>query len=171
MRKEISLGKIDFNGCGRKINLVTVDIELRSETTSYGVPYKEFSVCADVWNSKKTDILCGGQCLDDIKPYMAGTKYETLFLEIYDLWKKYHLNGFRAGTPNQQKACKEWFESNPYDWNKLCNMLKSKGIYEDTFTGYGHAKQYNNEPYRYGSDWVVEFIPEDDLAFINMLFV
>ena len=170
MKTTINFGKIDFNNCGRKINPVTVDIELRDMSTKYGFDYKEFSVCADVWNSKKTDIICGGQCLDEILPFMIGTKYEDSFSLIYKLWKKWHLNGLKAGTPKQEEFCKDWLSSHPYDYTALCSELEARCLFTDKFKGYGHRKQYKDEPYNYGCDWIIDVIPDEDIDLILGLF-
>ena len=154
----------------KKINPVTVEVELRDETTNYGFEYKEFSVCADVWNSKNTDIICAGQCLDEILPFMEGTKYEKTFKLVYDLWKKWHLNGLKAGTPKQEEFCKEWLNSHSYDYTTMCSELEARGLFTDNFNGYGHKKQYKNEPYNYGCDWAINIIPEEDINLMLTLF-
>ena len=57
--RKINFGKIDAEGRGRKINSVDLKIELRNADTDK----PEFSVCGDVWNSRHTDIVQGGQCI------------------------------------------------------------------------------------------------------------
>lgn len=178
---EISFGKIALYG-GKKINEVTVTVELRTcggdETFTIGkngehIPtgqktpeYQELAICGNIWNSKKTDIVYGGQCLDTIAEYV----HDPFFEEIHGLWKKYHLNGMHAGTPEQEEAVKEWREktgNNGFAYDEICEMLKEKGLYEVNFTGVTTGKVYNNEPYKYGHSWVVEQIPEDVLKRIN----
>ena len=65
IRRIIELGKIDYLGIGRKENLVTVEVELEEREEGK----VEFSCCGNIWNRIKSDILCGGQCLDEIKEY------------------------------------------------------------------------------------------------------
>ena len=98
MKKILNFGKIDWNGTGRKINLVTVKISL--EETKNG---PVFSACANVWNSKSTDCLCCGQCLDNLVSFFQDDK---IYMTIFSMWEKYHLNNMHPGTPAQEKALK-----------------------------------------------------------------
>lgn len=145
MRKKISFGKIDFYGIGRKINLVTIEIELREEEGK-----KVLSICGDVWNNLKTDIVCGGQCLDDIKDFF---KNDELFNKIYYLWKNYHLNDLHAGTPKQEKLLKDNVQEHDWDYTRCCEFLEK------------HELLYDNG-YKYGTSWLYEAIPEKDLKLI-----
>lgn len=148
-RKVIELGKIDFYGTGKKINAVDVEIELRS--TNKG---PELSICGSIWNSRHTDIVCGGQCLDEIAEYIHSAKFK----EIYRLWKNYHLNGMHAGTVRQEAYLKEHRKTEPYkDYTRDCEILKEAGLYED--------EQENG--YKYGHSWLYRKIPEEDLRKIN----
>lgn len=150
MKKVIDFGKIDFNSVGRKINRVTVDVELRNEMF--------FSVCADVWNSKKTDCIVGGQCLDDIYPFLKDNK---LFKEIYRLWKSYHLNDLKPGTPEQMECIK----------NHKDEIDESLGFYEKELSllrKYNlDVVEYEGQPYKYGTKWLYQPIPEEDLNLIK----
>lgn len=152
MRKTFNFGKIDYYGNGRKINLVTVQMELR--TTEKG---EELSAYGMIWNNLKTDVVCGGQCLDEIKKYIKS----PLFLEIYKFWKLYHLNGMHAGTRAQEKAIEDWeSKGNKYDYTAVCEYLKSIDLYE---------VEHNGQPYKYGHGWIFEEIPENDLQIIKEL--
>lgn len=152
MKKTFNFGKIDFYGNGRKTNLVTVTVELRN--TDKGA---ELSACGDIWNNLKTDVVCGGQCLDEIKEYIKS----PLFLEIYNFWKLYHLNGMHAGTKEQEKAIEEWkSKGNKYNYTAVCEYLKSIDLYE---------VEHNGELYKYGHGWLFEEIPESDLQRIKEL--
>lgn len=154
MKKTFDFGKIDLNGRGRKINRVTVEIELRDRNGQL-----EFTACGNIWNSKDTDILVGGQCLDTIAEFKEK---DPVFQEIYRLWKSFHLNTMRAGTKEQETEVKKWLKEtgNRYDFHGACEHLKAVGLYETT---------YNNKPYRYGCGWIYEEIPEDDLNKIKEL--
>lgn len=155
MKKTFNFGKIDFYGRGRKINLVTVTAELTEKEN--GKP--QFSVMGDIWNNTHTDIVCGGQCLDEISKYI---KHPT-FKRIYKHWKLYHLNDMRAGTPDQESAIKQWKESgNKYDYTAACEYLKSINLYE---------VEHEGKPYNYGHKWIYASIPEDDLQDIKNLFI
>ena len=94
MKKTFEFGKIDYNGNGRPENLVTVDVELKE--TGRG---EEFTASAMIWNRSKTDALCGGQCLDEVKHFIKNNK---IFNFIFEMWKKYHLNGMRPTCEHQR---------------------------------------------------------------------
>lgn len=155
MKKTFDFGKIDFNGCGRKINRVTVEVELRTKFNGEIV----FSVLGNIWNSKNTDTIVCGQCLDEINNFKKGN---SVFNEIYRLWGLYHLNDMHAGTKEQEIEVKKWLKEtgNRYDYHEACEHLKAVGLYETT---------YNNKPYRYGCGWIYEEIPEEDLNKIKTL--
>lgn len=171
MKRTIDFGKIAFYGKAR-INRVTVDLELREKggeaiftidpatkernyTGEHTPKYLELSICGDIWNKTNTDIFCGGQCLDTIAEFVKT----PLFKEIYRFWKLYHLNGMHAGTPEQEAAIEAWeAQGNRYDYTKACEHLKSVGLYE---------VELNGKPYRYGSAWLHQDIPEADLARIK----
>lgn len=114
MKKTIDFGKIDYEGRGRENCPVTVEIELRKRggektftinpatkeriyTGSETPIYYELSICGNIWNPRKTDIYCGGQCLDTIAEYIKT----PLFQEIYKYWKLYHLNGMHPECEHQ----------------------------------------------------------------------
>ena len=72
MKKELSLGKVAYNG---KTKSNEVSLELRIETKKECIdwdtlkPIKnvtELAIRGHIWNSEKTDVYCGGQCLDTI---------------------------------------------------------------------------------------------------------
>ena len=94
MERTFNFGKIDYYGRGRKINLVEVEVKLSND----GV----FTASATIWNSKHTDCVCGGQCLDEVAKYVKSDKFK----KIYRLWKQYHLNDMHAGTEKQEEALK-----------------------------------------------------------------
>lgn len=173
VKKRINFGKIDVYGIGRKINAVEVDIELRSRggdetfimengekkyTGNKTPEYTEFTASGSIWNGRKTDIVYGGQCLDIIARYIKSSRFK----EIYELWKKYHLNGLHAGTPEQEAALKEWRDAgNKYDYDAACDYLKKIGLYEVNFTGKTVGRMYDNEPYKYGHAWIVNDLPDE----------
>lgn len=138
MQRIIEFGKIDYNGIGRRINLVTLEINLKGEEKPV------FTVCANVWNSKKTDILMGGQCLDELLPYFKNNK---LFKEIYRLWDLYHLNNLHAGTKKQEeflkKYCiKDW--ANKYE--ETCDFLNKNNMLYDNGVKFGTTWHYWDIP-------------------------
>ena len=88
MRKVFDFGKHKVANPKIKNNKITVTIELKE--TEKG---EEFSACADVWDAHHTDIIMGGQCIDDLMLYL---KHNKTYKTILDLWQKYHLNGMNA---------------------------------------------------------------------------
>ena len=154
----ISFGKIAYDRPNRKTNEAVVQIELRECKTNAGYIYTELSICGDIWNSRHTNIRCCGQCLDEIAEHV----HTPLFREIFELWNKWHLNGLHAGTPEQEKAIKEWeAQGNKYDYDKACEHLKNLDLYAVCYTGHGQSQEYNNDLYVYGTDWIIRELPKN----------
>ena len=180
VKKTFNFGKIDYMNRGRKDCAVDVTVELREcggepvtdrngkSTGEYCNAYIEFSASGRIWNHLHTDIYSGGQNLDEIAKHIKS----PVFREIYGSWKRYHLNGMNAGTPEQEAAVKEWKEAgNKYDYSAACDMLKARGLYEVPLTAnLIGTRKADGQPYRYGSGVVIAEIPEDDLAKIKALF-
>lgn len=152
--KTFKFEKIAFYG-GRRINSPEITVEL-----CYTDKGPELSICGDVWNSKHTDIVMGGQCLDELMQF-DSLSCNTLFRKLHRLWKLYHLNGLHSGTEAQEKALLEWKSSggnfdgcNGYDTD--CKYLESIGLLDDN-------------GYHYGSSWLYRAIPDDDLKLIEEL--
>ena len=152
-QKEIILGNIDFNNKGKNRNLVTIDMELHNHKEGLVL-----SIRGNVWNHNHSDVLMCGQCLDELLPYF---KEDEKFLFIYDMWKKYHLNDLHAGTPEQETLLKEAVKNGELssyganNYKETCEYLKQHNLYEVEVKG---------KPYRYGSGWLFEEIPLEDLA-------
>ena len=66
INKVFEFGKIDFNGKGRKVHRVSVEVNLREEDTNYGYKYYSFTASGEIWNARGTDCVVCGQCLDEI---------------------------------------------------------------------------------------------------------
>lgn len=185
MEKIFAFGKIAFDGRA-KINPVEVEIEIikkggeetftvdrkTGKRTVVGKTpeYMEFTASGSIWNRSHTDIVCGGQCLDIIAEHRNEMTSPAVFDRIYTLWKKWHLNGAHAGTPEQESVVAEWKKAgNRYDFHTVCDMLKQRGLYEVAYTGPSVGRYYNNEPYRYGSAWLIQELPPDVIEEINQL--
>lgn len=79
-------------------------------------------------------------------------------------WEEWHLNDMRAGSPAQQahlKAHPITDRLNYYD--AACASLAAAGLNPDP----GHL--IDGKPYRYGSRWLAEPVPEDVLQFLAAL--
>lgn len=148
IEKTFQFGKIGLYG-KRKINSVEVEVALEDYPTK-----PVFTVSATVWNQSKTDCILAGQCLDTLVPYL---KDNELFMKIHRLWKLYHLNNMKAGTPKQEAAVEEYLKDHKYDYKEVCDYLESINLLEDN-------------GYRYGTSWLYAPIVEVDLNEIKSLF-
>lgn len=151
MRKTFYFGKIDWYGSGRKN--CPAEVELRLSESDRGPC---FAASASVWNPGRTDIVCGGQCLDELTPFIREPEYQ----EIVRLWRAYHLNDMHAGTPEQEAEIKRWLNGRRYDYTAARDHLRDVGLLTVT---------YNGKSYTYGTGWLYEPIPADDLAKIRAL--
>ena len=146
--KRINFGKIAYYGSQKKVNQVEIEIELK-ECKEGPV----FSACAFVYNSRHTDCVAGGQCLDSLLKFFSGNED---FRNIYMLWERNHLNDMHAGTVLQEqalsKAEKEGCDVS--DYSKACDYLRKEGLYEDN-------------GYVYGSGWLYRPISDEDLKLIK----
>ena len=103
MRRTYSFGKVAYNG-KRKINEVTLEIELRDWNG-----YPEFTAHAMVWNNIHTDIVAGGQMIDDL--YNEFSIHSIIYKTIMQLWKKYHLHDI-SNIPAEDKELIDLLFSN-----------------------------------------------------------
>ena len=155
IKARFAFGKIDGYHNSKKSCPVFIDVELRNEQDK-----PEFSACGYVYNHLKTDCIIGGLCLDTLNEFHS-IKNNPMFRKIYRLWKLYHLNGMHAGTPEQEQAINAWKDAgNRYDYRKVCDYLKSIGLYE---------VEHEGKPYKYGHSWLYQPIPDDDLNEIRCL--
>lgn len=156
MKTIINLPKIDFNNIGKKNYPVELEVELKQRDEK-----ETLSICGYVWNHIHTDLYCCGQCLDTIAEYYQDN---DLFQQVYCLWKLYHLNDMHAGTEKQEQAIERAKENGLLkknaDYHAVCDYLKSVDLYEDT---------YNGMPYIYGTAWLYQPIPDDDLKLIKSI--
>ena len=145
MKKTFNFGKIDFYKTGRKINLVEVEVKLSDDEV--------FTASATIWNSRKTDCICAGQCLDEIAKYVNN----PIFKKIHTFWKKYHLNDMHAGTEKQETALIEAGLTNfASNYVKCCDYLESIDLLVD-------------DGYKFGTGWLKRDIPAEDLVAIRRL--
>ena len=158
MKRTLNFGKHEYNGIGRKINQITIEIELETKKDNKQV----FTACGNVWNNLHTDLIAGGQCIDSILESVPSLKHNKLYMEVVELWKKWHLNDMHAGTPEQERFIKSWIEKgNKYDYTTICEHLQAVGLYE---------VEYNGSWYKYGHGWLYQEIDAIDLQRINKLF-
>lgn len=118
MRILYSFGKIAYYG-KRKINEVTLEIELRDWNG-----YPEFTAHAMVWNSVHTDIVSGGQMMDELYNKFAVLRDSIIYKTIMQLWKKYHLHDI-SNIPAEDKELIDLLFSNK-GRKEIVEILKSK---------------------------------------------
>lgn len=187
IKKVIKPGKIDWNETGRRINDTDFEVSLRLVHNGKK-EILEFSVCADVWNSRHTDIVTGGQCIDDVADYFRHNK---LVQNIRKYWHLYHLNTMHPGLreqenylaladPEERKKIKEELTKNRiYRWGLVdnydvnCELLKRAGLYEIKVVDDEQLLingSIMNGKYKYGHGWVATEIPIEDLEDIITIF-
>lgn len=164
-------GKVDYMGTGRRVNQVEIEVRLRDDEQGRPV----FSAVGTVWNARRTDAEMCGQCMDE--PVFSEAPHNKEILgEILTLWRKWHLNDGRCGTPAQYgcldrmpeeyvEACeKEWEKEHPHGffcrYDAERKWLEKEGMLEDEWDG---------EKVRYGEQFVYWPIDASDLGRIREL--
>lgn len=169
MKFTIDLGKVDYNGTGRHNNRVTLDVELEWTCCPFdedGHPFKytidlesalewhNLSICGNVWNSRGTDILCGGQCYETISELFPDNEFVQ---EVVAVWARWHLNDLKAGTRRQAQLLDDFEAANP-DWR---SQIPSIAQYEFQCYILEQASLLIDNGYKYGSAWLVELLPQE----------
>jgi hypothetical protein len=149
MTKVFNFGKIDFNGTGRRINAVDVEVELKD--TDKG---PEFSASAEVWNGPHTDIVMGGQCLDELAKHIHAPEFK----KILRFWRLYHLNGMHPECEHQHAL--GWAEKAGQKVKIYCFSMTTEAITEQN-----KAKQAAAEALKAGAT----FTPTDEQHFFAAL--
>lgn len=113
----------------------------------------EFSACGEFDGG-------AGQCLDRIGQAYPG---DSRVQEIVGVWSLYHLNGTRAGLPEQEQALAEWRAAgNGGDYTAACNYLDSIGLLvvpiPEGAKALGGFAEGATE-YEYGTRWIYSEIP------------
>ncbi len=154
MRKTIELGKIDYNNVGRRNHLATIEFSFDGS---------RFSASANIWNTRNTDIVCGGQCLEEVCAYFPNNDHAQRLLAI---WREWHLNDVKAGSPAQEaflKANPVTYAHPVSHYDAACAALEAAGLLVD------ENCIHNGKPYRYGSAWLKTEVPADVVAEIESL--
>lgn len=87
MIKKMSFGKVDGYRNGRK----SCEVELEFGYREFANQDPYFTVCASLWNNIHSDIIWGGQCVEELAKEFESLATDKLYNTIIDLWKKYHL--------------------------------------------------------------------------------
>lgn len=149
MERTFTLGKVDYEGRGKSVNRVELEVRWNNG---------RFSVCGAVWDARGRDWLSGGQNVEEVAALFPDNPVAQ---EILALWRQYHLNDMQAGSPAQMA----WLKENPAERNyeKTSADLRAAGLNPDP--NYLH----NGKPYSYGSAWLMLEIPPTDVARIEAL--
>lgn len=142
--KTFNFGKVDYNGTGKKINLVEIELELRQRENGI-----ELAISGSVWNNLHTDIIAGGQCLDSLEEFAKTWNMErkALFYKLYAWWKLYHLNTCHAGTQEQEELLRlAGIQGKNYEYTKARDYLQSIGMLSVRGNEYGRAWYSENIP-------------------------
>ena len=65
-----------------------------------------------------------------------------------------------TGTPEQEAEVKRWLDGRRYDYLAACEHLREVGLL---------TVEHEGKPYTYGTGWLYEPIPADDLAQIRRI--
>ena len=138
------LGKVDYNGSGRKNCKAILEYELRE--TDNGL---EFSAQGEIWNPRETDIYFGGQCVDKVAAFPGA--YHPKAKRLVEIWQRWHLNGMNAGS----KAQEDYLREHPLDpesyrypkshYEAASEYLKQAGLNPDA-DGYMYGHAWKHEP-------------------------
>lgn len=100
----------------------------------------------------------GGKGIIPVDPWN-----QEMVTRLFNLWNRWHLNDMQAGTPKQMEALRDAFGSQSYSHDQALEVLDNEGILVDR--DYLH----NGKPYRYGSAWLHEDVPEHVLQWLRNL--
>jgi hypothetical protein len=143
-RKTIVLGKIAYSG-DAKNNEVELEIDLSVAG--------RLAIVAHVWNSRKTDLHAVGQMHDEIQKYFG---HDPKVKRILEVWKRWHLNTMRAGSPAQEDFLRQYDTKGvPSTYEMRCVWLKRAGLNPDP------NYLIKGKPYEYGHAWLREELPQD----------
>ena len=125
MTRILGLGKVDYNNSGRRNCKATLEWELTSDG--------EFTMSANIWNPRETDIYCGGQCVDEVASYFP---YNAKVQRMVEIWRRWHLNDSQAGCEHQRTLGWKSYDEHPSEPCPVCG-------------------------YKYGTSCLKEEIPQD----------
>lgn len=160
MKRTITFKNVTMQGSDKNLHVdIAMELKEQNEKTTFSCS----AILRKPWQT--TNFIMGGQCLDTIKE-ITSLKDDPLFNNIFDMWKKYHLNDMHAGTPKQEAAIKKARQDGTlqsYDYDVVKSYLKSINLY------YDESYEHNGKAYAYGTGWLYEEIPPNDLEKIKKL--
>lgn len=144
------LGKVDYNNSGRRNCKAAITWRLEGD---------RFSMCAEIWNPRETDVYTCGQCIESVAAYFPR---DTKAQRMVAIWRRWHLNDMRAGTPAQEA----WLRDNPIVavYPESYYVKASAALAE---VGLNPDPNFTESGYLYGSAWVIETLPDDVRAEIE----
>lgn len=162
-QKTLNLGKVAYYG-KRRINAVSLELRIEEHDTYDGKltvdlepvndKYLSVSICGEIWNNLHTDIIAGGQLVDEIAKLIPSKRVKR----IEELWNRWHLNDMKSGTVTQQNWVRIHLAltGKRYDYGEICqempqNILVDRG-------------------YKYGSAWLVDLVPPEVVEELKQLF-
>ena len=166
-RKTFILGKVAFRG-NRRENLCTVTLDVQHPERLTGA---SIALTGDIWNKLHTDIICGGQCDDELDKFFKGREpWETL----HGIWHRCHLNNMKAGTPKQQAALVAHFPiMRGDDYEKHCAYLETLGLLTVPASEADLFRPANSshigQAFTYGREWLTHPVSVEDWHTITEL--
>lgn len=174
----LQLGKIAYTG-KRRVNAVelelniryhdgegkrTVDLELAPER------YAVVSICGSIKNALGSDSVSHGQNTDEIRKALHVASVQR----ICNLWDRWHLNDLKSGTPAQMDYLKSHPSGSASDhFIASKKTLEEAGLYTVSYSPKrgrldGHIN--GDQLYTYGTDWLVEIVPDEVIEELKALF-
>lgn len=160
-KRTFNFGKVDYNGTGCKTHAVEIEMELEVKE---GLPI--FTASGSVWNTMRTDIVQGGQCIDSVwQEFATQIKEPSLYKNIMGLWERNHLNDMNAGCEHQR--AEKWEDKliDPSKPKTQDNMRSWQSVKEGGLLG-APCKKCG---YKYGTEWKYRAISKEDLKIICSL--
>lgn len=150
-RKTIELGTMPGDGWGYRSRL-PVEIEVEIRDTEKG---PELSICGDIWRPNRSDIVSGGQNLEEIgQAFPRDAKVQR----IVEVWRRWHLNTMRAGCEHQR----DW------DTGKMLTLYHYRTDYSDpAIKAAAKAEREAHEELRDGQTVTLD---EETRALLNLPF-
>lgn len=127
---------------------------------------KRLSISGVVGPLQSGNVSAGGGCGQIVGSVAAGDFVEfadgwnkATVSKFFELWDRWHLNDLQAGSPAQQEAIR----NSGLSYQEAVEKLEALGLNPDP--NYLH----NNKPYRYGSAWLMEEVPQEVIDFLDKL--
>lgn len=162
--KLIPLGIVSGDEYGYKRPL-PVEIEVEIRDTDEG---PELSITGSIWRPNRGDIVAGGQCYDEIA---RAFPYDPRVQRIVEVWKRWHLNGMKAGCEHQRA---EGWDKRRIDPSKPANAYGRHfpGQRSDSSNLLGWIRPSEHPDgllgrecpecgYKYGTAWLHEPLPQE----------